>query len=193
MRIRRTVLGDHVPIVDASAGAKTPITRRQRANLRSALRMWATVPEENVLADLARWRGWPRAGEPERFERPDCGTRACFGGWCAWWPEFRAQGVKTDSDGMPIIPHRDAGLSSVSTHLFGVSWLFFSRTADSLFDRWIIHEFQKLRGRRITDHELVELRLRLALHLTVPNGSVRSRGVLRGKATTVHELLLLAT
>jgi hypothetical protein len=63
-------------------------TPQQRANTLEALNvMWPSVPPANVYKALLDWRG----GTEPTFEPPTCGSVACFGGWCEWWPPFRKQ------------------------------------------------------------------------------------------------------
>jgi hypothetical protein len=101
------------------------VTQQQKLNQLSAKEMWLTVPTENVSWNLGDWR------EDNHFNYknspPSCGTIACFGGWCAWWPYFRAQGVGSNNRGVP-----DNGTSlSVPGDLFGCGFLgetaFYSR------------------------------------------------------------------
>ena len=55
------------------------VTQLQRDNALDALNnMWPSVPPENVVDRLCTWR------LDEFGTQPDCGTAACFGGWCAW-------------------------------------------------------------------------------------------------------------
>jgi len=93
-------------------------TTRQRANTIEALEvMWPSVPPENVCEGLKWWR----KGKPTR-RPPTCETVACFGGWCAWWPAFKAQGVQANEFGAPCITNaRDVcyQASAVFIKLFG--------------------------------------------------------------------------
>lgn len=67
---------------------KIKVTQQQRDNALDALHnMWPSVPAKNVARELGAWRVGPA------HEAPDCGSVACFGGWCSWWPAFVAQGV----------------------------------------------------------------------------------------------------
>ena len=103
--------------MSAAASPAIKVTQQQRDNQLSAREMWLTVPEINVTPQLMRFRELdPRQTEDNRHLAPDCGTVACFGGWCAWWPPFRAQGVYTDVEGIPRIK----GRWSVSEALFGI-------------------------------------------------------------------------
>lgn len=116
------------------------VTKQQRANAIEARDvMWPSVPPENVIPELASWRRGRRG-------RPDCGSVACFGGWCAWWPSFRAQGVRSNAFGAPVF-RGDFGASST---LFGSSDLFVPRGSSSSD----VHA-----PYRCTDHELVTYRL----------------------------------
>lgn len=118
------------------------ITVQQYENLNEALKMWATVPPENVSRNLCHWR---EKGDP-LLEPPTCNTVACFGGWCAWWPAFMAFLV---SDGI-----HDPGL------LFGVDWLFAMKDGLSVPDELKENEFTG------TDHDLVTYRLLYAFENT---------------------------
>ena len=75
------------------------VTQLQRSNILSAREMWLTVPEANVIEGLKSWR----KDVAIAHTAPTCDTLACFGGWCAWWPEFRAQGVVVNTFGSPRI------------------------------------------------------------------------------------------
>ncbi len=97
---------------------KIKVTQKQRDNLLEALHvMWPSVPEANVAEELADWR------KDHKNTPPDCNTIACFGGWCAWWPSFREQGVRTNSLGEPIIG-RSLSSDITSSKLFGLPALF---------------------------------------------------------------------
>ena len=76
---------------------KTSITQRQRDNLTEAKKMWLSIPPENVAKGLNFWRG----EDCKSMSTPTCNTIACFGGWCAWWPEFIAQGITVNRYGEP--------------------------------------------------------------------------------------------
>jgi hypothetical protein len=121
------------------------VTKQQRANAIEARDvMWPSVPPENVMPDLGAWRAI-KCGRG----RPTCGAVACFGGWCAWWPGFRAQGVQADGKGMPTLPGM-SWASNVSKELFGHSEMFMARGSATI-DRHAPYE--------LTDHELVTHRL----------------------------------
>lgn len=112
------------------------ITQRQMDNLHEALKMWDTIPEQNVAYKLGYWRsGGPSL--PPRYTEPTCGTVACFGGWCAWWPAFREQGVRANDSGAPQICN-DKGTEvagyDVARVLFGHSTLFVPIGAFLMFD-----------------------------------------------------------
>ena len=100
------------------------VTQLQRDNAISAKEMWLTVPEANVVPRLATWNYYHDA-KIKRPKAPTCKTIACFGGWCAWWPAFQAQGIKADPVGMPVIHENED--QSVCFTLFGVYRLFISR------------------------------------------------------------------
>lgn len=120
------------------------VTQKQRDNTLEALNvMWPSVPPENVAKHLGYWRDWAFK------EKPHCGTIACFGGWCAWWPSFRAQGVRADiEDGGPRIPRGYGAV--VSKRLFGHYDLFRIRGAIDIDDN----------HKSVSDHELVTCRLK---------------------------------
>jgi hypothetical protein len=111
--------------------------------------MWKTIPPENVSYQLETWRLDNNSGQPD--VPPTCNTIACFGGWCAWWPAFRQQGVKSFFDGSPSfrvdLDNYDMPYK-VSQVLFGDRRLFNPR---GLFGN------EKTKG--LTDHEVVMKRL----------------------------------
>lgn len=120
---------------------KIKVTAQQRANAIEARDvMWPSVPSKNVATWLASWR------KDSTHEVPTCGTVACFGGWCAWWPSFQAQGVTATPTGAPQL--RDKQGAAVGKTLFGTEDMFLIRgdhTADIGFTG--------------TDHILVTTRL----------------------------------
>lgn len=125
------------------------VTQQQRRNAMAArFQMWPSVPPENVIRNLSNWRA-----DDSNF-RPDCNTVACFGGWCAWWPFFREQGVRADAEGMPYIGEGepDQHGTFVALHLFGHRALFLPR-GDHPADP---HPWD---DDRVTDHKLVTRRL----------------------------------
>ncbi len=103
-------------------------TPQQIENIREAIKMWETVPPENVAPRLGFWRdgfGDPHAGQKKP---PTCGTVACFGGWLAWWPAFRAQGVEAWDGGAPYLTWASQPWAyMVSRELFGDDDMFDSR------------------------------------------------------------------
>lgn len=120
------------------------VTAQQRANLLEALHvMWPSVPPENVAKDLRFWL------RDSRRKRPGCKTIACFGGWCALWPSFVAQGVRPGPLGSPT---DDTGAfpSRISERLFGESSLFADRKG------WTDEG-------PLSDHEVVTFRLQFLL------------------------------
>lgn len=130
---------------------KIEVTQQQRDNALDALHnMWPSVPPENVFPDLGDWR------DAESDAKPSCKTVACFGGWCAWWPAFRRQGVRTFASGAPR-PIGGGFSSDVALRLFGSAGLFTRRGM-----------FNADRGFRGTDHELVTNRL----HWLIENSTV---------------------
>lgn len=121
---------------------KIKVTAQQRANAIEARDvMWPSVPAENVAHSLYTWR----VGEKGN-DTPTCGSVACFGGWCAWWPSFQAQGVTATWTGAPQL--RDKQGAAVGKTLFG---------EDSMFSVRGIHTAD--RNFRGTSHELVTKRL----------------------------------
>lgn len=71
-----------------------PVSQQQRDNAIEALTvMWPTVPKENVAPGLLTWRMDNRDTDSiiQELNPPTCGSIACFGGWCQWWPSFRQQ------------------------------------------------------------------------------------------------------
>ena len=114
---------------------KIKVTQRQRDNALLMLhKYWPSVPEANVVPQLATWR------YDSARRKPTCKTVACFGGWCAVVPEFQAQGAR---------PVRGVGAPNVSSFdLFGEPGLFSSRG-----------RFESDADFTGTDHELVTRRL----------------------------------
>lgn len=96
---------------------KIKVTAQQRKNAREAQRMWATVPTKNVIPSLRAWREDVAGSRP-----PTCGTTACFGGWCAWWPAFRQLGITAGYGGQPRLLGADG--FHVAAMLFGWEGLF---------------------------------------------------------------------
>lgn len=121
--------------------AKIRVTAQQRANALECLNvMWPSVPPENVYPRLGFWR----KGDATR--PATCGTVACFGGWCALWPPFKAQGIAASSLGMPIV------YGGAPAALFGAD--------DSIF-------FVRRPQEHGTDHEVVTKRLRALIKNSV--------------------------
>ena len=78
---------------------------------------------------LGHWRTYSL--EVPKSRPPTCDTIACFGGWCAWVPEFREQGVQASVVGAPFIDtpsyfegFTNVAAAQVSEMLFGVSFMF---------------------------------------------------------------------
>lgn len=124
--------------------------KRWLANVESAQIMWASVPELNV--SLGSWRQTPDTGAP------GCGTICCFGGWCAWWPEFMAQGVEATRGGAPCLVTKDQAYTSVqdytavSAMLFGEPGMFDTRHGEEWYA-------DPETGRAANDHSIVADRL----------------------------------
>ena len=137
-------------------------TPRQRANTLEALNvMWPSVPPENVAERLAFYRDRQALGR--RDSPPDCGTVACFGGWCAWWPTFRAQGVFAGDTGSPQTKQSirtDRGAFVVSEFLFGYSEMF---TAAGFHPADPKRNWKGVMPRGVSDHEIVTRRLKWVL------------------------------
>jgi hypothetical protein len=111
-------------------------TEQQMQNLREALVWWQTVPEANVYPGLLNW-------SKDDSTETNCGTVACFGGWCARWPGLVAQGLNLQANGSP---------DGSSYRLFGDTSIWCTRGhhfADTTFVG--------------TDHALVTNRIRWAL------------------------------
>jgi hypothetical protein len=92
---------------------------QQLENVILAQEMWATIPKKNVYLNA-----WQQA---KIVDTPSCGTIACFGGWCALYPAFRAKGVYIDPlGGMPMLDKEDNTLvaEEVARELFGDYDLF---------------------------------------------------------------------
>lgn len=124
---------------------KFPVTAQQRANAIEARDvMWPSVPIQNVVKRLGTWR---EGRTLDAQTPPDCGTVACFGGWCAWWPAYRNQGILADSVGAPVTKYGDWA-SAASWQLFGDPTLFSARGA--------CHSDRDFKG---SDHALVTNRL----------------------------------
>lgn len=129
------------------------VTAQQRANLLDALNvMWPSVPKKNVYPNLDNWRV-DRETTP-----PTCGTVACFGGWCAWWPAFKKQGVRVTDGGAPRLMGDGQSFdkpSRVSQRLFGDDGLFACRDYG--------HDADPDEMARISPHALVTRRLKWLL------------------------------
>lgn len=106
------------------------VTAQQRANAIEARDvMWPSVPAQNVAKNLADWREPPDM----EYEAPDCGSVACFGGWCQHWPSFKKQ-----------LPYEGVWpMYGSARELFGYSEMFRARQ---------LHE-------KGTDHEVVTARI----------------------------------
>ncbi len=132
---------------------KIKVTQKQRDNLLEALHvMWPSVPEANVAEELADWR------EDHKNTAPDCNTVACFGGWCAWWPSFRAQGVRSGDAGYPTV----FGSSSASDALFGFPALFAVKGCFVMLSLTLAPKYNHLKypsEHDLSDHAVVTQRL----------------------------------
>lgn len=115
-------------------------TEQQMKNLREALVWWQTVPEANVATNL-------RSYTEGNHNRTDCGTVACFGGWCARWPGLVAQGLRLDSLGCPA-----GNAPQQAETLFGDADMWRARSSH--------RADQHFQG---SDHALVTNRIRWAL------------------------------
>lgn len=101
---------------------------RQIENHLVAQAMMMDIPDKHIVQDLWAWVLKLSASgviiedpTPHELGQFECGSAACFGGWCAIHPHFIAQGVRRGPDGAPY--HQDMGAAD---HLFGSS-LFLSR------------------------------------------------------------------
>lgn len=128
--------------------------KRWLSNVESAQRMWATIPVANV--NLGTWRkSEPAAPGPEQGA-PGCGTIACLGGWCAWWPEFMAQGVAATRGGSPHFPaDKRSTHADVAEELFGARYMFDTRSPEEYEES----DFQGADGKPIDDYDVVSYRL----------------------------------
>ena len=112
------------------ADYKIRVSQVQRENLLIARAMWLKIQKSQVSKDLGTWRSEGFGSEVMNDEQPSCGTIACFGGWCAWVPEFMAQGVyasdigSPDHDSMATFATPNGIANSVSLMLFGNSNMF---------------------------------------------------------------------
>lgn len=137
--------------------SKIKVTAQQRANAIEARDvMWPSVPPENVYQELANWNADTDASGARARKIATCGTVACFGGWCAYWPPFQAQGVRLDLfTGAPQVRPRSNSdlipIQSASKYLFGVAGLFAVRDHGDMVD----HKAPV----GVSDHELVTHRL----------------------------------
>lgn len=116
---------------------KIKVTAQQRANAIEARDvMWPSVPPENVALDLREWRKEDLWSQP-----PNCGSVACFGGWCGWWPSFFEQaGERTNWNALEKLFH--PRFDDVHSSIFELRGTF---PSDDSFQG--------------TDHELVTHRL----------------------------------
>lgn len=131
---------------------KRTITQQQHDNLLDALHnMWPSVPPENVFPELEHF-GNGGADKARLNPEADCGTVACFGGWCAYWPAFRGQGLYIGSEGIPET-RTNYGIGAAA-ELFGNRQLFGHRGS---------HAADPQSSNEVTDHELVTNRLRWEL------------------------------
>lgn len=141
------------------------ITKQQRENLVEAIEvMWPSIPPENISHYLSDWRddldpiGDDDDSALPTIKSPDCNTIACFGGWCAWWPSFRAQGVFSTNDGVPSIGTSWLGHESidVSEELFGYRQMFYMNGHSDIDQE--LENFEEL-----NDKQIVQARLQFIL------------------------------
>ena len=122
------------------------------ANTKIAMKYWATVPDENVVAGLETY--FIDGFDETPFS---CNTIACFGGWVPAMPEFAAMGVTaSDSHGVPIFG-RSMG-SEVAVELFNEETLFAPTKNSGNFSHNC--NYDRTAKRDISDHGLVTHRLK---------------------------------
>ncbi len=123
------------------------ITKQQIENIKEAIEMWKTVPSKNVSQGLNDWRY--EYNKKDLMVPATCNTVACFGGWCAHWPKFQAQGVGLTKTGAPTMDHGTQTACTVAERLFGDY---------TLFDVRGYHRFD-IRSGFQSDHDVVMSRL----------------------------------
>jgi len=132
--------------------SKIRVTQQQRDNLLDALNvMWPSVPPDNVAPNLYTFI------EGGYEKDIDCGTVACFGGWCSVWPNYKKQGAFLSTGGIPRYQGaagRDFG-TGVARLLFGD--MVFNIRGDHCVDI----------GFKGTDHDLITKRLQWLLDNSV--------------------------
>ena len=82
-----------------------------RPRLQHAIALMERVRDQGLPFNMGLW--FADKGNPE-----DCGTAACFGGWCARDPEFRAAGMGIDVDALSY--HNRWGSGAIA-EFFGLS------------------------------------------------------------------------
>jgi hypothetical protein len=128
-------------VAGCAVSGKKIVTQRQRDNALEALNvMWPSVPPQNVSPRLSSYT-------VGNHNETDCNTIACFGGWCARWPNFVKQGAELLMGCPTYEGHGGAKLSLV---LFGHPGLFLFR------GNWTIDEKVP---RTTSDHEVVTNRI----------------------------------
>lgn len=116
------------------------VTRKQRDNALYARDvMWPSIKPENVSRRLMEWR---------------CGAAACFGGWVAMYPFFKAQGIFPSCEGAPLLAAKSDRVDG-QYFLFGIDTIFGPR--NGIMDGLVFGD--KRVKEDITDHQLVTRRL----------------------------------
>lgn len=101
---------------------------RQIENCLVAKAMMDSLPDSAILPRLDDWANWEMRDEGPHA----CGAAACFGGWVAVHPYFKALGVIRWRDGSPMLQGR---CLSVGETLFGVGGMFCGNYSHGLSDR----------------------------------------------------------
>lgn len=132
--------------------SRLKITKQHHANIVDALtNMLPSIPEANIIPRLEEWRRDPGPKTQWNIFPPTCGTLACFGGWCLWWPRFRKQGLSVGYAGGPIVPYE---MVTAAEKLFG---------DPDIFNRRGMHRADRHRA-HLTDHAIIVNRLQWLLN-----------------------------
>lgn len=99
---------------------------RRIENVLVAQAMVLDLKPEQFTRGLSSWvESIPGLPTEKALRQHACGSAACFGGWCAIHPHFRAQGVARAFDGAPMM-RSGGGSTDVAIHLFGASNMFWA-------------------------------------------------------------------